>query len=432
MDYSHEPHGVYFLIDNKSFYASVECVSRGLEPLKTCLVVMSEADNTNGGLILATSPMAKQLFHITNVSRRRDLPDDPRLIIVPPRMNLYIKKNLQINTIFQRFVADEDLYPYSIDESILDLTHSWRLFGSSPQQVAQLIQDTVHKELGLRLTVGIGENPLQAKIALDVYAKHDQNFIGQVTYATVPTKLWTISNLVDVWSIGKRTARHLTRLGITNLFELAHSNPYMLVQEMGIIGAQLFALAWGIDRSKLSQRIKPKDKSLGNSQVLPRDYSQQTEIELVIKEIGQQVAARVRHHHQLTSCLSLSIGFAYAADTDTKRSGFSHECKLEPTDESRLITEQLLRLFRQFWQGEAIRNIAVYCSRLCANTGEQLDLFTPLHRQIKQQQFDHVVDQVRAKFGTTSLVMASSLLRGGTLIRRSALVGGHNGGNSFE
>lgn len=147
MNYQDEPHGVFFMIDNKSFYASVESVQRGLNPLKSILVVMSEQENTNGGLILATSPNAKKIFHISNVDRRYDLPDDPRLIVVPPRMNLYISKSLLINHIFTHFVAEEDLYPYSIDESILDVTHSWKLFGSSPLEVAKLIQRTVRKKL---------------------------------------------------------------------------------------------------------------------------------------------------------------------------------------------------------------------------------------------------------------------------------------------
>ncbi len=102
---------------------------------------MSEADNTNGGLVLATSPEAKLRYHLqANVSRQREVPQDPQLMVVPPRMNLYIKRNLQINDIFRRFVANEDLMPYSIDESILDLTHSWRLFGQTPREVAVRIQ----------------------------------------------------------------------------------------------------------------------------------------------------------------------------------------------------------------------------------------------------------------------------------------------------
>ena len=116
MDYASEPRGVFLMIDNKSFYATVECTSRGLDPLTTPLVVMSEADNTGSGLILASSPAAKQLFKLHNVNRARDLPNDDRLLVVPPRMNLYIEKNLAINDIFSEFVAQDDLLPYSIDE----------------------------------------------------------------------------------------------------------------------------------------------------------------------------------------------------------------------------------------------------------------------------------------------------------------------------
>ncbi|WP_455749244.1 Y-family DNA polymerase, partial [Lentilactobacillus parabuchneri] len=108
MFFDDEPHGVFFLIDNKSFYASCEAVARGLNPLKVPLVVLSEAENTNGGLILATSPEAKHLFHLkANVSRKRDLPNDPRLWVVPPRMNLYIQRNLQINQIFHQFTTEK-------------------------------------------------------------------------------------------------------------------------------------------------------------------------------------------------------------------------------------------------------------------------------------------------------------------------------------
>ena len=233
MNYDKEPKGVFLMIDNKSFYASVEAVMRGLNPLKVVMVVISEQENTNGGLILATSPMAKKLFGLkANVSRQRDLPCDPRIIMVPPRMNLYIKRNLQINEIFKQYVAEEDLYPYSIDESILDITKTWKLFGETPEEVAKKIQRKVRRQLGLYTTIGIGENPLQAKLALDNFAKKSNDLIGTITYNTVASKIWMIPKLTDVWGIGRRTAKHLRKLGINNMNELAHSNPYFLKQEL--------------------------------------------------------------------------------------------------------------------------------------------------------------------------------------------------------
>ncbi|MYV05242.1 Y-family DNA polymerase [Furfurilactobacillus milii] len=432
-DASKEPHGVYFLIDNKSFYASVEAVQRGLNPLKELLVVMSEQKNTNGGLILATSPDAKQKYHLTaNVSRQRDLPQDEKLIVVPPRMNLYIKKNLQINDIFRRFVADEDLWPYSIDESILDMTHSYKLFGQQPREVAKLIQHTIRRELGLYVTIGIGENPVQAKIALDVYAKHAQDLIGEIRYDTVPSQIWTISQLDSVWSIGHRTAAHLERMGIHTMNDLAHHDPYDLTAEMGIIGAQLFALAWGIDRSQIRKRVKVREASLGNSQVLPRDYNDQFEIETVIKEIGEQVTARLRHHHKLAGCLSLSIGFSYAASEQDGRGGFHQSIRIDPTDSNKIIVSHLTNMFRNHWQGQTIRNIAVYTSRLSPNTGQQLDLFSDPQRQIKNARFEAIVDAIRDRYGFRAIVFARSIIHGGTAINRASLVGGHNGGNAYE
>ncbi|KFO15538.1 type VI secretion protein ImpB, partial [Enterococcus faecium UC7267] len=117
-------------IDMKSFYASVECIERNLDPLTTELVVMSRADNTGSGLILASSPAAKKEYGISNVSRPRDLPQPfPKTLhVVSPRMNLYIKRNMQVNNIFRKYVADEDLLIYSIDESILKVTRSLNLF----------------------------------------------------------------------------------------------------------------------------------------------------------------------------------------------------------------------------------------------------------------------------------------------------------------
>ncbi|HJF87420.1 MAG TPA: Y-family DNA polymerase [Companilactobacillus farciminis] len=432
MDYRKEPHGVYFLIDNKSFYASVEATLRGLNPLKELLVVMSEADNAGSGLILATSPMAKKIFHLkANVSRQRDLPQDPRLIVVPPRMNLYIKRNLQINNIFREFAAEKDVWPYSIDESIIDMTHSWRLFGDSPKQVARLIQIKVRKELGLYTTVGIGDNPLQAKIALDIYAKHNPKLIAEIHYQTVPEKIWTINELTDVWSIAKRTKKRLNRLGIHDMYELAHTNPFYLKQELGLIGEQLFAISWGIDRTNLSDELKPKNHSIGNSQVLPRDYFNQVEIETVIKEMGQQVASRLRHHHKQAGCISLTVTYSYSGD-DSERGGFSVARNIDVTDKDWEINQTLIYMFENYWQGQPVRNLAVYSSKLVTKVAQQLDFFTPIKTQCANEDKLAVIDQIRARYGFKSIVYANSLLKGGTAINRSSLVGGHNGGNAYE
>src|SRR5699024_7900409 len=149
-------------IDVKSFYASVECAMRGYDPLGTMLVVMSQADNTGNGLILASSPMAKKVLGISNVTRANNLPNHPDLIKVPPRMNLYVQENMKINRIFRNYVADEDWLPYSIDVSVIDVTASLNLFvpgsGISRREkrwrLARMIQRDVFNQTGLYVTVG--------------------------------------------------------------------------------------------------------------------------------------------------------------------------------------------------------------------------------------------------------------------------------------
>ena len=127
-NYEEEPLRDILFIDVKSFYASVECVQRGLDPLTALLVVMSHSDNTGNGLVLAASPMAKTVLGITNVTRADNLPNHPDLYKVSPRMNLYIKENLKVNNVYRNYVADEDLLLYSIDESLMDVTQTLHLF----------------------------------------------------------------------------------------------------------------------------------------------------------------------------------------------------------------------------------------------------------------------------------------------------------------
>ncbi|QFP80334.1 Y-family DNA polymerase [Latilactobacillus graminis] len=421
------------MIDSKSFYASVEAAAKGLNPLKAILVVMSAEKNTGSGLVLAASPMAKKLFGISNVTRARDVPiHDKRLMVVPPRMNLYIQENQKINRIFQQFTAEEDIQPYSIDESLLDITDSWQLFGTTPYEVARKIQLAVKKETGIYLTVGIGDNPLLAKLALDLEAKHNHSLIAEWHYEDVPDKLWPVTKLDDVWSIGYRTAEKLNKKHINSMYDLAHVNPYLIKQKMGIVGSQLFALSWGIDRSLVRHKYQAKGQSYGNSQVLPRDYFLQQEIEVVIREIAEQVAARLRSHHKAATVISLSIGFSFSEKEKTTRNGFGHSMKIDATNTNQQLTKYAMRLFREKWQHETVRHISISCGNLVDDCVEQLDMFDTKFINLKNQNLDNTVDEIRKKYGFKSVVKLSSKLEGATAIERAGLVGGHAGGNAYE
>ena len=433
-DYTKEPLRDILFIDVKSFYATVECADRGLDPLTTLLVVMSQADNTGNGLVLAASPKAKEVLHISNVTRADQIPNHPDLKVVPPRMQKYIQENIKLNTLFETFVATEDLFIYSIDESILDVTASLSLFfpediprAQKRWQMARLIQRKAYQELGLVLTVGIGDNPLLAKLALDNAAKHrkQHHYIAEWRYQDIPETVWRIPELTDFWGIGTRTKKRLYRIGIDTVEQLAHANVELLRQRYGIIGEQLYHHANGIDRTILSEAPPiVKDKSYSNSQILPKNYTNIREIEIVIGEMAEQVASRIRRHGCLTQSIHLFLGSAHH-DQDKR---FAHQVKINATNQTDELKKHCLDLFHRYYQGQAIRQIGLSYSKLIYTTNRQLSFFEEPEKELNKERLDRVIDLIRERYGFTSIIHATIKLAGARSIARSHLVSGHDGG----
>lgn len=436
-DYDKEPSRDILCIDCKSFYASVECVARNRDPLTTELVVMSyPSDNPaerGSGLILASSPAAKKAYGITNVSRARDLPFPypDSLIIAPPRMQVYMNKNMEINNIYKKYADEKNHHVYSVDESFLDVTDSLKLFDcDTPDQLAAIIQRDVYHQTGIYTTVGIGDNPLLAKMALDNESKQKENMRAEWRYEDVANKLWPIDNLTDIWGIGRKTAAKLRIIGIDTMYDLAHADYYQLKSRFGVLGTQLFAHSWGIDRTFLGEVYKPKSKSIGNSQVLNKDYTRREEIEVVVKEMADQVATRLRRSGTKAGVVSLWIGFSLGYIDPTGKGGFSQQMKIPPSNNSKEIASYLLEIFNNHYKKQEVRNIGVHCSKLVYTSSLQLDLFSEPEKQISDTKIDFVVDTIRKKYGFKSIVHAFSVKAGGRAIDRSSLVGGHAGGMS--
>lgn len=438
-DYNKEPSRDVLCIDCKSFYASVECVERGLDPLKTKLVVMSYPSNKpeerGSGLTLASSPAAKKAYGITNISRARDLPfpypDD--LVIAAPRMSYYMEKNKEINNIYRKYADENNHSVFSVDESFLDITDSMKLYKcETADQLARLIQIDVYKSTGIYTTVGIGENPWLAKAALDLYSKHNRNMRGEIRYEDVPTMLWNIKDLTEFCGIGHRMVKRLNRLGIHTVYELAHADYWRIKTELGVVGTELYAKAWGIDRSFLGEVYIPKSKSIGNSQILDRDYTRRSEIEIVIKEMADQVATRLRRAGAKTENVSLYIGYSlgYIDPQDKDKRGFHQQMKLPLTNASKELAESLLLIFDRYYHRQDVRHVGVNCTKLTYTNALQLNLFEEPEKQISNHKVDFVVDTIRKKYGFKSIVHAHSKLEGARAIARSSLVGGHAGGMS--
>ncbi|WP_019771513.1 Y-family DNA polymerase [Streptococcus sobrinus] len=461
-DYSCEPRSDIAFVDMKSFYASVECVDHGLDPLKASLCVMSRADHTSG-LILASSPTFKKVFGKSNVSRAYDLPFDVKTrkfsyhkakkqglpitpdfvnyieawaaatYIVPPRMELYIEKNLEIQHIFQNYASIEDILPYSIDEGFLDLTGSLNYFipdknltkQEKLDQVSAMIQREIFHKTGIYSTVGMSNaNPLLAKLALDNEAKYAANMRANWSYGDVESKVWSIPKLTDFWGIGRRMAKRLNKLGIQSIKQLANSNPDLLKRELGVSGVDLFFHANGIDESNVHQPYRPKERSLGNSQILPRDYQKQEEIELVLTEMAEQVAIRLRRARKKTTLVAIHLGYA--------KTGYGHRLQaqktIEPSSSTKDLQAHVLNLFRQKYSGGAIRSIAVSYGHLIADGVQIISLFDDPSQLEKEEKLEIAIDAIRNRFGFTTLQRANALSPDSRALARSKLIGGHSAG----
>lgn len=419
VDFSRFPRRSVLCIDVKSFFASVEAVRRSLDPLEAYIVVVSDLRRA-GAVVLASSPRVKLEYNIKTGNRLFEIPKRSPIMVVEPNMALYINVNQAIQNIFRRFVSDEDLHIYSIDESILDVTASHNLFGPA-EAIAEAIFKTVKDELGLIVTVGIGDNPLLAKLALDNEAKKRPPWIAKWTYEVVPETVWKIQPLTAFWGISRGYDEKLKRMGIYTVEELAHANPVWLQKTLGIMGLQLYYHAWGLDASIISQKERPKSKSYGKNQILMRDYYIKAEILMIIKEMVGDVCARLRKHQE--KCQEVYLGIGYS-DRDFEL-GFTAQIKLvRPEHSTDIISEAARQEFSKRWQGEPVRSVNITVGKIVPQEQAQLELF--FEGEEKNHAIDRVVDDLRKRFGKKTIFYAGSMA-GGTFLERADYVGGHKG-----
>ena len=407
-------------IDLKSFFASCECVKRGLDPFTTPLVVANPKQG-GGAITLAVTPYLKKKG-VPSRGRIYQIPKTIAYAIVPPRMSLYIKMSEDVINVYLDYVAKEDLYVYSIDECFLDVTNYLKLYKKTDYELAEEILSEITKRTGLTATCGIGPNILLAKVAMDIEAKRFKNGIAKWTYEDVPNILWAIAPLSKMWGIGPRMEARLNKLGIYKVGDLANYDKNKLKDMFGVMGVELWEHANGIDLSVISdlERNEP-DKSYSNSQVLFKDYNGEN-VKIIIKEMVDVVARRLRKNNKQTSVVGLQIGFS-------KNYGgrFYHVMKLEtPTDSSNTILGTCMLIFDRYYNNEPIRVVGVSCGGLVDKESVQLNLFESIEEEEKENKKDKTIDEITTKYGKNSLVRASALLEDSTMLERNKKIGGHN------
>lgn len=246
MDYSQYPRNDVLCIDIRSFYASVEAVKLGLDPMKTMLAVVGDLSRS-GSIVLAASPALKKKHGISNVSRYFELPPDPTIHIVQANMADYIQVSIRIMKLLNTFVPKEAIHTYSVDEIWVTINGIEHLSGSRWKS-ARNIQTAILKYFGITCVIGIGDNKFLAKVVMDLIAKNSTEGIAECTYEDVASLLWP-TPVEEVWGIGSRLKKRLYHLGITTLGQIAQYPLAHLQKHFGVMGEQLYWHAWGIDLS---------------------------------------------------------------------------------------------------------------------------------------------------------------------------------------
>ena len=407
-------------IDLKSFFASCECVERNLDPFKTPLVVAEP--NRNGAITLAVTPYMKKMG-VKSRSRIYEIPKNIKYMTVRPRMSLYVEKSKEVIDIYLDYVASEDLHVYSIDECFLDLTNYMKLYKKSMREIAKDILNSVYRATGLCATAGIGPNMLLAKIAMDVEAKHNSDFIAEWDYSDVETKLWNITPLSNMWGIGSRMEKKLNSLGLYKVGDIAKYNKLKLKEKFGVIGEELWYHSNGIDLSKISDFNKEsKEKSISNSQVLYKDYYN-NEINLIIEEILMQLTKRLRKEKYTTGRVSFGITYSKVVGN-----GFYVSKRLDnQTNDSKELYKVLINIFDKYYEENTpIRKVSISLSKLDNDDAMQLNLFEKIEDKIKTKNINDTIDNINEKYGSNSLLKATSLLDNSTIRDRNNKIGGHN------
>ena len=414
VDYSSYPRNDVLCIDMRSFYASVEAMKLGLDPMTVQLAVVGDP-NRSGSIVLAASPELKRKHGISNVSRFFELPNDPDIHIVPAHMADYLRVSMEITKLINQYVPKEAIHQYSVDEVWVTVNGLKKLFGSR-LQVAEKIKKDILESFGITASIGIGDNKFLAKVVMDLHAK--KAGIAECTYEDVQEKLWP-SPVEDIWGIGKRMKKNLNRMGIITLGQLAGYSPQRLKKRFGIIGEQLYWHAWGIDLSPVFGNFsKSEQKGFGHGISLLRDYSAK-EVEFCILDLCEEVCRRARTAEKIGK--TIHLGVSYSKET---AGGFSRSRSIEiPTNITMEMHHVCMQLFEEFYDGESsIRHVYVTLGNLYDKRETQLDLFED---RSKKSDIGYVMDAIRDKYGSTAILRASSYTEAGITIERSKKIGGH-------
>lgn len=416
---------IYLCIDLKSFYASVECVERGWDPL-TARLVVADPERSEKTICLAVSPALKQMG-VPNRCRVFQIPKEIPYKMAPPRMQLYIDYAAEIYGVYLKYIAKEDIQVYSIDEVFLDVTDYLHLYQMTAVELGRKIMQDILDTTKIPAACGVGTNLYLAKVALDILAKHETDRIAYLDEARYREKLWKHKPLTDFWRVGRGTVERLSNMGICTMEEIAHARESLLYKSFGIDAELLIDHAWGREPVTIAdiKAYRPKNTSLSSGQVLPRDYSYEEGI-LVVKEMADLLCLDLVDQGLVTSHISLVIGYSNQKCFEPARGSTTLR---SATSSNRRLLSYVEQLYRRIVRpGAYIRRITLTYTGVMTEDYQQFDLFSDPEETEKDVKAQRAVISIKQRYGRNAILKGMNLEESATTIERNGQIGGHKSG----
>ena len=456
----------YAAIDLKSFFASVECILRGLDPLKAKLVVADES-RTEKTICLAVTPALKaygipgraRLFEVNQKVRevQRRTGEKIEFTIAKPQMAKYVEYSTKVYNVYLKYVSAEDIHAYSIDECFLDLTRYLKLYKKTARELVKTIIQDVFATTGITATGGIGTNLYLCKIAMDVMAKHveadddDGVRIAELDEMSYRKQLWSHRPITSFWQVGRGIAERLENCrlnagrGIYTMGDIARvsvKNPEALYKLFGVNAEILIDHAWGYEPCTIAdiKKAKPRNRSTGEGQVLQDPYPFD-KARLVVREMVDTVSMTLVAHDLVTNAMVLTVGY----DRENVDKGIYHGVTVTDfygrtipkpahgtanigyyTSSQSVMADVVMKLFDRIVDPKlTVRRLNLVAADIVDASHEQYDLFTDVKKQEREKKRLKAELLIKKRFGKNAIVKGMDLQEGATTIERNGQIGGH-------
>ena len=415
----------YLCIDLKSFFASVECVQRGLDPM-TAKLVVADPERSKSTICLAVSPALKALG-VRNRCRIGDIPEGLRYITAKPRMKLYIESAAAVYGVYLKYFSKDDIHVYSVDEAFMDVTNYLALYETSARELAETVLEDIRHTTGLRAACGIGTNLYLTKIALDITAKHSPSFIGELDEETYREMLWDHRPLSDFWRVGPGIEGRLARAGLFTMRDIAYADENLIYGMFGKDAELLIDHAWGRESATIAdiKAYQSKTHSLSSGQVLMRDYDCEEGL-LIVKEMTEILCLDLTEKGLVTHSVSLYLGYSAKEAVSSAKGSVTLAAD---TNLCNLLVPAAAGLYLRITDRRCkLRRVVICFNDVAPEENIQMTLFDNARENENNRAIQRTVLDIKSRYGKNSIFKGMDLDTAAMTRERNRQIGGHKSG----